>query len=81
MAKVSILLSFQKKADELHIIPEELSVWGVRKGQQHVCVMEAKETGDETEFFICEIPKIPDTSFQQLMVNLCHTAPRWAIEE
>lgn len=46
----------------------ELSVWGVQEGKEYLCIMEAKETSNETDFFICEIQKTPYAKFPQLKV-------------
>ena len=47
----------------------ELSVWGVQDGQQYPCIIEAKETTNKSDFFICGIQRTPDDNFQHLMVN------------
>lgn len=48
--------------------PAELSVWGLQEGKEYLCIMEAKETSNETDFFICEIQKTPYAKFQKLKV-------------
>lgn len=62
-------LLLQKKADNLGIAKEELSVWGIQDGQKYTCIMEDKETNNETDFFICEIKNTHITKIELLMVN------------
>lgn len=64
------LLSFQKKADRLEMTPADLIVWGVQEGKRYPCIMEEKESSNETDFFYCEVQKRADTRFQHLVVNL-----------
>ncbi|XP_068573500.1 plexin-C1-like [Cebidichthys violaceus] len=66
-----VRITLQKKADKLEMTPAELSVWGVKEGNQYPCIMETKETRHETDFFMCEIQssKTPNTEFQQLMIK------------
>ncbi|XP_044042985.1 plexin-C1 isoform X2 [Siniperca chuatsi] len=63
-----VRITIQKKADKLEMTTAELSVWGVQEGKQFPCIMETKETSNETDFFICEIQRTPDAKFQQLMI-------------
>lgn len=56
--------------------PGELSVWGVQEGKEYPCIMEAKETSNETDFFICEIHMTPNAQFQQLkVISQSHSTP------
>ncbi|XP_051248725.1 plexin-C1 isoform X7 [Dicentrarchus labrax] len=64
-----VRITIEKKADKLEMTLGELSVWGVQEGEQFPCIMEAKETSNETDFFICEIQGTPDVEFQQLMIK------------
>lgn len=51
----------------------ELSVWGVKEGKEYPCIMEAKHTNNETDFFICEIQRTTNAIFPQLLVNMSVT--------
>ncbi|XP_034381825.1 plexin-C1 [Cyclopterus lumpus] len=64
-----VRITLQKKADKLEMSLLELSVWGVEGGKQYPCIMEAKESSNETDFFICEIQQTPNTKFQHLMIR------------
>ncbi|XP_039647724.1 plexin-C1-like [Perca fluviatilis] len=59
----------QKKADKLEMTVAELEVWGVEEEKQHPCIMETKATSNETDFFICEIKRTPDATFQHLKIR------------
>ncbi|XP_034719215.1 plexin-C1 isoform X2 [Etheostoma cragini] len=64
-----VRITIQKEADKLEMTIAELEVWGVEEEKQHPCIMEAKETSNETDFFICEIQKTPNANFQQLKIK------------
>uniref|UniRef100_A0A3Q1ISR5 Uncharacterized protein n=1 Tax=Anabas testudineus TaxID=64144 RepID=A0A3Q1ISR5_ANATE len=64
-----VLISLQKKEDELDMTPAELSVWGVQDGKQYPCIMKDKETNKKTEFFNCQIKKTAVSKFQHLMIK------------
>ncbi|XP_040002708.1 plexin-C1 isoform X4 [Xiphias gladius] len=64
-----VRITIEKKADKLEMTTAELSVWGVQEGKQYPCIMEAKETNNETDFFTCEIKSTPNAKFQQLMIK------------
>ncbi|XP_029016185.1 plexin-C1 isoform X2 [Betta splendens] len=63
-----VLITLEKKKDELEMTTAELSVWGVHGGKQHPCIMTGKETSNKTEFFHCHIKNTPNVKFQQLMI-------------
>ncbi|KAK9525497.1 hypothetical protein VZT92_016195 [Zoarces viviparus] len=65
----NVRITLQKKPDKLEMTPAELSVWGVEGGNQYPCVMGAKETSNEMDFFICEIQRTPNAEFQHLKVT------------
>ncbi|TNN54600.1 Plexin-C1 [Liparis tanakae] len=65
-----VRITLQKKADRLQMSPAEVSVWGVEEGRSYPCIMEAKESSNETDFFICEIQQTPNAKFQHLRVNI-----------
>ncbi|XP_028256676.1 plexin-C1 isoform X2 [Parambassis ranga] len=69
----NVRITIQKKADKLGVAKEELSVWGIQDGQKHPCIIEDKETNNETDFFICEIKKTPITKFQNLLIKYGNT--------
>ncbi|XP_039647716.1 plexin-C1-like [Perca fluviatilis] len=64
-----VRITIQKKADKLEMTVAELEVWGVEEEKQHPCIMETKETSNETDFFICEIKRTPDATFQHLKIR------------
>ncbi|XP_069556198.1 plexin-C1 [Brachyistius frenatus] len=64
-----VRITIQKKADKLEITTAELLVWGVQDGKEYRCIMEDKETSNETDFFNCEIQSLPDASFQELKIK------------
>ncbi|XP_074481400.1 plexin-C1 isoform X2 [Sebastes fasciatus] len=64
-----VLITIQKRADKLEMSPAELSVWGVEEGKQYLCIMEAKETSNEIDFFICVIQRTPNATFQHLKIR------------
>ncbi|XP_068443123.1 plexin-C1-like [Clinocottus analis] len=64
-----VRVTIQKKADKLEMSMAELSVWGVEEGKQYPCIMKAKESSNETDFFICEIQRTPNAKFQHLKVT------------
>ncbi|XP_051248762.1 plexin-C1-like [Dicentrarchus labrax] len=64
-----VRITIEKKTDKLEMTLGELSVWGVQEGEQFPCIMEAKETSNETDFFICEIQGTPDAEFQHLTIK------------
>ncbi|XP_026218353.1 plexin-C1-like [Anabas testudineus] len=64
-----VLISLQKKEDELEMTAAELSVWGVQDGKQYPCIMKDKETNKKTEFFSCQIENTTDIEFQYLMIK------------
>ncbi|KAM8740468.1 plexin-C1-like isoform 1-T1 [Acanthopagrus schlegelii] len=65
----NVRITLQKKADKLDMTVAELSVWGVQDGQQYPCIIEAKETTNKSDFFICGIQRTPDDNFQHLMIK------------
>ncbi|XP_030576205.1 plexin-C1 [Archocentrus centrarchus] len=62
-------ITIQKKADKLQMMIEELSVWGVQGNKTHQCIMEAKETSNDTDSFTCEIQSPPKPDFQKLLIK------------
>ncbi|TDG96875.1 hypothetical protein EPR50_G00233140 [Perca flavescens] len=64
-----VRITIQKKADKLEMTVADLKVWGVEEEKQHPCIMETKETSNETDFFICEIKTTANANFQQLMIK------------
>nr|XP_033470613.1 plexin-C1-like [Epinephelus lanceolatus] len=62
-----VLIIIQKKADKLEMTPAELSVWGVKDGQEYPCVMDPKRTINNTEF-MCQIQGTPDDTFQHFKI-------------
>ncbi|XP_040886352.1 plexin-C1 isoform X2 [Toxotes jaculatrix] len=64
-----VRITIEKKADKLEMTTAELSVWGIRNEKQYPCIMETKETNNQTEFFTCEIKSTSDTKFEQLMIK------------
>ncbi|XP_023807906.1 plexin-C1 isoform X2 [Oryzias latipes] len=59
----------QKKGDKLDIKKEELSVWGIHDEKEYQCIMEAKESSNKTDSFICEIKNIGNINFKQLKIK------------
>ncbi|XP_056280772.1 plexin-C1 isoform X2 [Pseudoliparis swirei] len=64
-----VRITLQKKADRLEMSLAELSVWGVEGGRRYPCIMEAKESSNETDFFICDIQQTPNAKFHHLMIR------------
>lgn len=50
--------------------PAELSVWGVHAEGENPCVMDSKETSNDTDFFYCDVQSTTDIHFEQIKVNL-----------
>ncbi|XP_061839618.1 plexin-C1 [Nerophis lumbriciformis] len=65
----NVRITIQKKADHLDMSLEEVSAVGVYEGKDYLCIMEVKETSNQTDFFICEIQSAPDAIFRQLKVK------------
>lgn len=63
-------ITIQKKADKLDIRPEELTVWAVSDGQKVRCVMETKDSNNETDSYTCEIRNTPNVEFQHLLIQV-----------
>nr|XP_046234682.1 plexin-C1 isoform X2 [Scatophagus argus] len=63
-----VRITIQKMADKLNMTIAELSVLGIHEGKPYPCIMEAKETSNETDSFICEIQMTPHAEFQQLKI-------------
>lgn len=57
-------------SDNLEMSIKDVSAAGVYEGKDYPCVMEAKDTNNQTDFFICQIRSVPDMNFRQLKVNL-----------
>ncbi|XP_015248084.1 PREDICTED: plexin-C1-like [Cyprinodon variegatus] len=66
---MNIRISIQKKADNLEMKPEELDVWGIDGKKQHQCNNIFKESGKETETFICEIEGMQNSDFKQVQIK------------
>uniref|UniRef100_A0A3P8U4N1 Plexin C1 n=1 Tax=Amphiprion percula TaxID=161767 RepID=A0A3P8U4N1_AMPPE len=64
-----VQIIIQKKADELEMTEEELSVWGVQDGNKYPCNVKIKDTSDGTDFFTCEITGTSNDKFQQLLIK------------
>ncbi|XP_040029319.2 plexin-C1 isoform X2 [Gasterosteus aculeatus] len=64
-----VRITLQKIADKLEMTLAELSVWGVKEGKEYPCIMEAKHTNNETDFFICEIQRTTSAIFPQLLIK------------
>ncbi|XP_037317283.2 plexin-C1 [Pungitius pungitius] len=64
-----VRITLQKTADKLEVTPAELSVWGVMEGKQYPCIMEDKDSNNETDFFICEIKRTTNAEISQLLIN------------
>uniref|UniRef100_UPI0037E7CA1D plexin-C1-like n=1 Tax=Semicossyphus pulcher TaxID=241346 RepID=UPI0037E7CA1D len=62
-------ITIQKKADKLNMTIAELSVWGIHEEKRYPCIIQVKETSDETEFLICEIEKKGNTKFRELKIQ------------
>lgn len=44
-------------------------MWGIHDEKEYQCIMEAKESSNKTDSFICEIKNIGNINFKQLKVN------------
>ncbi|XP_061770017.1 plexin-C1 isoform X2 [Nerophis ophidion] len=65
----NVRITIQKMADKLDMSLEEVSAVGVYGDKDYPCIMEVKETSNQTDFFICEIQSVPDANFRQLKVK------------
>ncbi|XP_026182128.1 plexin-C1 isoform X2 [Mastacembelus armatus] len=65
----NVHIIIEKKADKLNMTTAELSVWGVLQEKQYPCILEAKETNNKTEIYICAIHQVPDVKLQHLIIK------------
>ncbi|XP_019751925.1 plexin-C1 isoform X1 [Hippocampus comes] len=63
-----VRVTIQKTSDNLEMSIKDVSAAGVYEGKDYPCVMEAKDTNNQTDFFICQIRSVPDMNFRQLKV-------------
>ncbi|XP_077565413.1 plexin-C1 [Stigmatopora nigra] len=63
-----VRVTIQKTVDNLDMSIKDVSALGVYGGKDYPCVMESKESSNQTDFFICEIHNVPDIKFRQLKV-------------
>ncbi|XP_037099104.1 plexin-C1 [Syngnathus acus] len=63
-----VRVTIQKTSDKLEMSIKDVTAVGVHGGKDYPCVMEAKDTDNQTDFFICEIQNVPDVNFRQLKV-------------
>lgn len=64
-----VRITIQKKADKLEMMIEELSVWGIQDNKKYQCIVEAKETWTNTDFFSCGIKSPPNPEFEELLIK------------
>ncbi|XP_039456581.1 plexin-C1-like [Oreochromis aureus] len=64
-----VRITIQKKADNLEMMIEELSVWGVQDNTKYQCIMEAKETRTNTDFFTCGFKSPSNHEFKELLIK------------
>ncbi|CAI5637148.1 unnamed protein product [Oreochromis niloticus] len=62
-------ITIQKKADNLEMMIEELSVWGIQDNTKYQCIMEAKETWTNTDFFTCGFKSPSNHEFEELLIK------------
>ncbi|XP_047431419.1 plexin-C1-like [Mugil cephalus] len=62
-------VTIQKKADKLEMTTAELLVWGIEEGKKYPCIMEEKETDNQTDFFTCEIQNTSSFTFQHIEIK------------
>ncbi|XP_026182129.1 plexin-C1-like [Mastacembelus armatus] len=65
----NVHIIIEKKADKLNMTTAELSVWGVLQEKQYPCILEAKETNNKNEIYICAIHHVPDIELQHLLIT------------
>ncbi|KAL3976752.1 phosphatidylinositol-3,4,5-trisphosphate 5-phosphatase 2 [Sarotherodon galilaeus] len=62
-------ITIKKKADNLEMMIEELSVWGVQDNTKYQCIVEAKETWTNTDFFTCGFKSPSNHEFEELLIK------------
>ncbi|XP_049617573.1 plexin-C1 [Syngnathus scovelli] len=63
-----VRVTIEKTSDKLEMSIKDVTAVGVHEGKDYPCVMETKDTDNQTDFFICEIQNVPDVNFRQLKV-------------
>ncbi|XP_039457441.1 plexin-C1-like isoform X1 [Oreochromis aureus] len=64
-----VRITIQKKEDNLEMMIEELSVWGVQDNTKYQCIVEAKETWTNTDFFTCGFKSPSNHEFEELLIK------------
>ncbi|KAL3976750.1 hypothetical protein ACER0C_020239 [Sarotherodon galilaeus] len=64
-----VRITIQKKTDKLEMMIDELSVWGVHDNTEYQCIVEAKETSNNNDFFTCEIKRLTNPEFEELLIK------------
>ncbi|XP_061570692.1 plexin-C1 [Cololabis saira] len=64
-----IRIIIQKKGDKLEMTTADLLVWGMQNEHDYPCIMETKESSNDTDTFICDIQSTPQVNFQQLKIR------------
>nr|XP_014263859.2 plexin-C1 isoform X2 [Maylandia zebra] len=64
-----VRITIQKKTDKLEMMIDELSAWGVQDNTEYQCIMKAKETSNNSDSFICEIKRLTNPEFEELLIN------------
>ncbi|KAM3587782.1 uncharacterized protein V6R79_013766 [Siganus canaliculatus] len=64
-----VSVTIQKKADQLNMSKDELTVWSELNGKRYPCVMELKDTSNETDYFTCSIQQMKDPKLAKIMIK------------